>query len=788
MDLLKANFRFATGHLLKNKHYSILNIVGLAFGMTCSFLILLWVYNELKFDNFHTKKDRLYQVFMYLKQSDGDARISSSVSAPLAGALLGEVPEIKTVTRIPWSIRNLVKYNDKAFFEKGIYADTSFFEMFSFNLKKGNAVSVLKNPTSIVISEKFAEKYFEGEDPVGKTLTIRMDKDYSFMVTGLMETVPSNSSLQFDYVLPFQFRLHDQKWLNSWGELSLDIYIEAYPNASVEAINSKIKNIYKKHYPELQGELFVQQFSKTHLYSLEYKDEKQDGKITLIYILTSIAVIILLIACINYINLATALASKRSREVGVKKVLGSSRQSLIIQYLSESFIVTFIALLIMIMLIELLLPQFNLLFSRNIEMAYSDLAILSMILLSWFFTAVISGIYPAFAISKLSPVIILKSKVKAGGRRWQRQALVVFQFTITIALIICMFFFNQQIHYINTKNLGLEKENVLFFHYYNGISKHKEAFKSELMASANIENVTFTSMNPLNVNHSTTDPVWEGKSPNDDRWFSIMITDFDFAKTFGARFKEGRDFSAALPSDSSNFIINEKAREAMGFKTAIGQKLSLYGKNGTIIGVVEDFHVGHLSQPIPPLVILVQPDITSNIFVKAKSGKIEDAINSCKKVFTTYEQDYPFEYTFQTDFFNNVYKNNLLLIGKMSSIFSILAIVISCLGLYGLTAFMAEQRTKEIGIRKVNGARLHDILRLLLVDFLKWVALAYLIGIFIAWFVSTKFINNFTYHSEQSIWVFINAGLAAFLIALVTVSWQAYKAASQNPVEALRYE
>lgn len=788
MDLLKANFRFAAGHLMKNKYYTLLNIIGLSVGMTCSFLILLWVYNEIKIDSFHQNKENLYEVLLYEKKFDGTSHITSSLSAPLAPALLEEIPEIKAVTRMPWPQRQLVKYGNKAFFEKEAYADTSFFEMFSFHLLKGNPSICLKNPGSIVISRKMANKYFENEEPLGKTLTVKLNTDRTFIVTGVFDDIPANSSLEFDFVLPFQLRLQDQPWTNSWGELSLLIFIQTQPNVTAEIISRKIRDIYKKHHPTMNAELFAVQFSKRDLYPIEYKDANVGGKLGLIITLSLMAIIILIIACVNYINMATALASTRSREVGIKKVLGSSRQSLILQYLSESAIVAFIGVLIMIMLIELIIPGFNIFFSSHIALKYSDPVIVLMIIICWIFTSFFSGFYPAFAISSANPVLVLKSKLTTQSSKWQREALVVFQFTITIALIICMFFFNQQIRYIQNKNLGVDKENILFFNYYNGILKHKESFKEEILAQPVVESVCFTSMNPINITNTTSDPKWEGKDADDDRSFSVLFTDFDFVKTFGATVIEGRDFSNTFPTDSVNFLINEKCRKAMGLSEPIGKKLSLLGKEGIIIGIVKDFNVNHLAAPIAPLIIEIYPEMTSHIFVKIKPGHTTEAIKNIGQIFVKYEQDYPFEYTFQTDFFNSVYKNNLILIGKMSSVFSLLAIVISCLGLFGLTAFMAEQRTKEIGVRKVNGATLTNVLRLLIYDILKWVAIAYLAGVGISWFVAYKYIKSFAFCSDINIWIFINAGITAFTIAIITVSWQSWRAANRNPVDALRYE
>jgi putative ABC transport system permease protein len=788
--MFKINLKFALRHLFKNKSYSILNILGLAFGMSCSLVILLWIFNEYDYDNFHQKNDQLFQVFRYEKRTDGSSEISPTLSAPLATALLEEVPEIKAVTRVPWFPRVLIKVKDKSFFEQGIIVDTSFFEMFSFKLKQGDPKQVLHDPGSIVISEKLVEKYFGTEDPIGKTIIMKEYGNKSFLVSGIVEDVPKNSSFQFDFAIPFQYRLNQQPWLKeSWGNLVLSIYIETSPNASQEIVSKKIKDMFHKHHSYGNAELFVQQFSKIHLYPAEYKDQKTEGLIILLRLMFIIALAILIIACINFANLSTALSSKRSREIGIKKVLGSIRSRLVWQFLTESLIISFISMLLTITCTELLLPKFNVLFSKSLHLTYSDPKIVATVLFVWLFTAFLSGIYPAFAISSFKPIAVLKSNTPSGIKgAWFKKTLVVFQFTIAITLIIITLSVNRQIQFIRDKDLGLEKENILSFEYYDGISKHSNTFKNELLAQPGVKQVSFCSMNPLTVDQSTSDIVWEGKKPDDNRWFFVISTDFDFIKTFDVKMKEGRELSSSFSTDSTNFIINEKAAKAMGFKSAIDQRLSMWGKSGKIVGVVKDFHIGHLSMPIMPLIINIEPQNTHMVFVKLLKGNRSEILKNISKVYRTYEPDYPFDFIFQTDFFEGIYKNNLFLIGSLSSIFSILAIIISCLGLYGLTSFSAEQRTKEIGIRKVNGAPLPEILKLLLSEFLKWVIIAYLIALPLGILITNRMLKVFAFHYPTNYWIHFTAGVLAILIAIITVSWQAWRAASRNPIEALRYE
>jgi ABC-type antimicrobial peptide transport system permease subunit len=758
--------------------------------MTCALVIFLWIYDESNYDQFHEKKDRLYQVFRYEKRVDGSSEISSTLSNPLAQVLLNEIPEIKAVTRVPWSPKALFKYNNKAFFEQGIKADTSFFDMFSFKLTQGDPAQVLKNPANIVISQKLAAKYFGTENPVGKQITLKDQGEQPFIVSGIFEDVKANSTLKFDYVTPFEAYLALNPWMkDSWGNLMLSIYIETKPNVSQSTIDKKIKDIFRNKSSFNNTDLFTQAYSTLHLYPQEYKDKKTDSLITVLFLMGITALIILIIACINFANLSTALSAKRSREIGIKKVLGSVRIRLIWQFLSEALIISAIGMLLTITFTELILPRFNQFFSKSLELNYFDPLAMATIVVIWLITAFISGIYPAFVISSFKPTEVLKSNTFNGLKgAGLKRALVVFQFSIAITLIIFTLAVTKQVQFVKNKNLGLDKENIVLFSFYDGISNHKNTFKQELESLPGVENVTYCSMNPLNVGQATKDPSWEGKKPDDDHWFSVIQTDFDFVKTFGIRIKEGRDFSPAYSTDTMNFVINEEAAKTMGLDPATDQKLSMWGKSGKIIGVVKNFHIDHLSVPIKPLVINIDPANTSVAFVRMTKGNNAATVKDIEKIYKKYESDYPFEYIFQTDYFKQAYKTNLFRIGTLSSIFSVLAIIISCLGLYGLSSFAAEQRTKEIGVRKVNGARIINIIQLLIFDFLKWVTLAYAIGISIAFFLTREFMGVFAFHAKVNVGIFIYAGLAAFGIAIFTVCWQAYRAASRNPVDSLRYE
>lgn len=787
--MFKINLKFALRHLSHNKHYSILNIVGLSFGMTCVLFILLWIFNEISYDDFHEKGNDIYKVFRYRTYNDGSTEIGETLSAPIATALIDEVPEIKAVTRIPWSSKTLFKYKEKAFFEQGIIVDTCFFNMFSFKLKQGNASKILTDPSSIVISEKLAKNYFDIENPVGKTIVLKDHGDKPFIISGIFEDIPKNSTFQFDYAISFQHLLNQQPWQkDAWGNFVLKIYIETVPSVSQDVINEKIKDIFSKHQDFDKSELFTQKFSDSHLFPVEYKEQKTIGAISQLKLIAVIALIILALACINFANLSTALSSKRAREIGIKKIIGSKRKKLTSQFFAESLIISLIAILISILLTYLFLPAFNALFSKYLEFKVNEPVILIAIIAVWLLTAFISGIYPALMMSSFRPLNVIKNNSSSGPQATVfKKILVVFQFTMAITLIIVMLTVDKQIQFVKNKDLGIDKENILFFECNNGIYNHRNAFKNDLLKLPGVKQVTYSSMNPIDVKQSTSGLNWDGKNRDDDQWFSIITTDFDFVKTFGVKLKEGRDFSLAYTTDSSNFLINEKACLAMGLKRPIGQDLSLWEKPGKIIGVVKDFNIGHLAMPIFPLIINVAPNY-SQVFVKIEKGGDSVVLDNISKVFKKYTPDHPFEYTFQTDYFDEIYKNNLFMIGELSSIFCILAIIISCLGLYGLTSLAAAQRTKEIGVRKANGAKLINILRLLLTDFLKWVGIAYLIALPLGVFLVKNMLNEFAFHFQLNHTIFVYAGIAALTIAIFTVSWQTWRAATRNPVEALRYE
>jgi putative ABC transport system permease protein len=787
--MFRYNLKFVLRHLLKYKSYAAINIVGLALGMTCALYIFLWIYNEISYDRFHKNGEQLYEVFWYRKGSDGKPFISGDLPSPVTTAIMQQVPEVAAATRTQMRSGSLIKYKNKSIFSEGYYADTSFFTMFSFDLTKGNPKLVLKDPESIVISEKLAKKLFIDEDPVGRTLMLGDMGNRVLKVTGVFRNVPANSTLQFDYVSPVNGFIAGKSWLQDWGEYFFSAYIQLAPNTSIADINSKVKDILKKN-GAVNFELFIYPFSKLHLGSdLDYKEYHYNGNVGLLKSLFWIALLVLMIACINFMNLAVALAMKRAREVVIKKILGSDKKKLIRQFFGEALVMSMIALLLTITIVEVLLPSFNTIFSSNITLTYSNPWLIGCMVFIIMFTTFFAGIYPSFFLASFQPITILKGyRGKKKYERILRDILVVFQFASSIILIICTIAVDKQMHYIRDKQLGINKELVINFNTYAGIWPKRIQFKKELQNLPGVEKVTYSEQNPLNVQHLTQDFRWKGKATDDNRWFALINTDIDFLKTFNIKIIKGRDFSDLYNDHTNICIINETAAKTMGLKEPLEEPVSFWKNQGKIVGIIKDFHMNDFYQSMRPLVIRVCSDNASSIFVRLNPNATHTTIEKIRNTYQKYESDYPFEYKFELDYFENMYKDNIKFIGTLSTIFSLFTIFIACLGLFGLTSFTAELRTKEIGIRKINGAGTANLLFMLLKSFVKLVVIAYVLACPIAFYAVHKWFESFAYHTELSWWIFIATGLIALIMALTTVYWQAWRAASRNPVDTLRYE
>lgn len=783
-------FKTAIRNLIRNKVFSTINIVGLALGMTCSLLIFLWVQDERSYDNFHANSDQLYKVIIHDKNKDGS--ISGSMDATpgiLADALKKEIPEITYAATVGWENDQLFAVGNKVSREKGRAVGEDFFQMFSFPLSQGDTKTALSTKDKIVLSQNLAEKYFGKENPIGKI--VRIDDKRDFIVSAIAKNVPENSSIRFDFVIQVKTLFEDNPWMIAgWDHFGPATYVMLHKNVSAEKVNAKISSFLSMHDKKDDDKsMSFQLYKDNYLYSRFTKGVADGGRIEYVRLFSIIAIFILLIACINFMNLATARSVKRAKEVGIRKVVGAAKSMLIKQFMGEAMLTTFIAVIVAIILAMICMPLFNTFTQKKLAVPISDPSFIITVIGFTIVTGFIAGSHPALFMSSLSPIKVLKGalRFKPGAASF-RKGLVIFQFTLSIILIICTIIVYRQMNYVQTKNLGLDRENVIYLPLEGSLAKNSITYKNEIIQSGNIENVAFCSNPPTNAGMWSQNISWEGKAPNDKTGFVEMDANYDFIKTMKIQLNEGRDFSPAFGEDSSNYLVNETAVKIMKMKNPIGQTFSHQGKKGKIIGVMKDFHMFSLHDPIAPVFIEFQSQFDAGIaIVRTKAGKTKATLSTLEAVSKKINPTYPFDFIFADDLFNQQYKSEML-VGTLANIFASLAIFISCLGLFGLAMFMAEQRTKEISIRKVVGASIASIVTLLSKEFVQLVMVAFIIAAPISWWAMHKWLNDFAYRVDINWWIFILAGFIALLIALITISFNAIKAAVANPVKSLRTE
>ncbi len=767
--------------------FSLINISGLALGMTCSLLIMLWLKDEIRRDKFHENDKRLYRV-MENQFYSGDISTFESTPGILAENIVKDVPEIEMASQFLWEEQPLFTVGNTFDKEKGRYAQKDFLKMFSYKLLKGNPATALDRPDAIVLSKKLAAKYFKDENPLGKL--IKIDNKDNVIVTGVLDELPESSSLKFDFLMSFEVWQSKNDWAKEWGNNGPRCYVLLSKNASIDKVNAKIKNYIKTKEKESNVQLFLQNFGESYLYSNWENGKQAGGRIEYVKIFSIVAVIIMIIACINFMNLATARSLKRAREIGVRKVVGAGKRQLIGQFIGESLLVSFLAMCFSLLVVVLLLPSFNTLTEKNLFVNFGDSSFLLLILGLVLVTGIVSGSYPALFMSSLKPIVVLKGLLKfKPGATYFRKGLVVFQFALSIVLILGMIVIYRQIDYIHNKNLGFGKEDLLYMPLEGDLQKTFLTFKEELLKQPGIKSISSAQNTPLEVGSSTAGVRWPGKDTTKLILFSANPVTVDYVKTMGIQLVAGRDFSREYSLDTNNYLLNEAALKKIGYKDPIGKELTMWGDKGTIIGVMKDFHHNSLHVPIDPLIIRLfkKEPYWGNILIRTEKGKTKEAIASMEKVFRQFNPGFPFKYFFTDDEMFKNYKAEQT-VSKLSRYFAFLAIFISCLGLFGLITFTAEQRVKEIGIRKVLGASVSGIVRLLSRDFLKLVSIAALIAFPVAWWAMNKWLDDFAYRIHIGWWVFVVAGIAALLIALLTVSFQAIKAAVANPVKSLRTE
>ncbi|GAB3264019.1 ABC transporter permease [Larkinella harenae] len=783
--MLRNYIKIAWRSLLKNKLFSFINIFGLALGMSCSLLIGLWVSDELTYDRFFPYLDDIYFV-RTSSTYEGKTYTGTLTPGPLAGVLKRDVPEVMYATKVQFPEEKLVKVGDKSTKESGFYATKDFFLVFDYPVLVGSPIMALSRLDQIVITRKVAEKFFGRVDVLGQRL--HFDNTTYYTVGAVLEDIPGNASIRFDWLINYD--VQEQDWKKNWGNNSFMTYVRLNPKAIAAKAEANMKTIYRRNtdWKEVPTPV-LQPLKDMYLYA-EYEDGKAvGGRIEYVRIFALVAVFILLIACVNFMNLATARSALRAKEVGVRKVVGALRSSLVGQFMSESVLTSLLAVFLALGFVALILPTFNVVFAKQLVLNLANPGLWVGILLLVLMTGFVSGSYPALFLSSLQPIRILKGSLKFGaGAAWFRRALVIFQFTLSIFLIIGMLAVAYQMDYIRTKNLGIDRENVLFVPLENETYNRMEAFRQELIRTPSIASASVTMSLPMNIQATSGDLTWAGKKPNVHyEGVSTMSVGYDFLKTMNIKLVEGRDFSSNRKADSASYIINEAAARMMGMKNPLGQQVGFWMGKGPIIGIMKDFHLQSLHSPITPLVLTLIPVNTSYLLIRTEKGKTDEAITELQRITREFNPDYPFEYRFLDEAYERMYRSEQQ-VNTLINYFGALAILISCLGLFALAAFTAEQRMKEIGVRKVLGASVSSLVTLVSKDFLKLVLVALVLASPLAWWAISKWLETFQYRIELSWSLFATAGVLAVLIAFITVSYQSVKAALANPVKSLRSE
>ncbi|WP_089904273.1 ABC transporter permease [Chitinophaga arvensicola] len=781
--------RIAWRNLVHNKAFSAINILGLALGLACSLLMILWVQDERSMDRFHEKGDQLYQV--YLRQSyDGKVDGGYLTQGPLAAELKKEIPEVLYASGLQYYPPVAFQVNDKALKMSGGYASPDFFRMFSYQVLQGTAASAIDKPGTIAISRHMAELFFGSpEAAMGKT--IRYEDTTNLAVSAVYE-VPATSSQQFDFIRNWDDFTRGNAWAKSWGSFSPATYIRLRDNADRYKVAAKIKD-FVYHYQEKSAgsytELDLQPYAEKYLHATFSNGIPDSGRIEYVRLFTILAVFILLIACINFMNLATARSVKRAKEVGVRKVVGAMRGSLIIQFIGEALLLAFLALLLSLLLVVVLLPAFNQLSGKQLFLPVTQPAFWGTLLALTTFTGFVAGSYPALFLSSLNPVRVLKGSLKfSAGATYFRKGLVVFQFTLSILLMIGMFVIYRQMDYVQTKNLGYDRQNLIYIPIEGDLISRYSVFKE---AAGNLPGVLAISKmkeSPTVIEHHKGDLSWSGKDPNQPASFADAAVGYDFVKTTRLTLLEGRDFSREFGNDSASFILNETAVKKIGYVHAVGQPFQLGKVSGTIIGVLKDFHFNSMHDAIEPLVIrLDEKPKWGNILVRTAAGKTKPVLAGLAGICKDLNPDFPFTYQFSDEEYTRLYKSEQM-VGTLCNYFACLAVFISCLGLFGLAMFTAAQRTREIGVRKVLGASETNIFILLSTSFLKPVLLGMLLAFPLSWYAMGQWLQHFAYKTSLEWWVFGIAGGITVLIALLTVSFQSIQAALMNPIKSLKTE
>lgn len=785
--MVKEFFKITVRNLQRNKGISFINITGLAAGIASAILIFLWIQNQLSYDQFHKNKDRVYQVY---NRSMVNGRMEAWARTPivLAPALQTEYPQVEKTVRANWVGAFVLKTKEKKLLSQGLFTDPGFFDLFSFPFIKGNKTTALANAHSIILTEKLAHKLFGDVDPVGKA--IKLDSTGNFMVTGVLKDLPNNTEFSFEYLVPWSY-MKEVGWDNTnWNNYAVRTFVLLKKGVTQQNADAAIRNIYRSHNGDKRNEVFLHPMTKWWLYSKFENGHFTGGRIETVRLFGIIAVLIILIACINYMNLGTARSARRAKEVGIRKVSGAGKSSLIKQFLGESVIIAFIAGIIGLVMVELSLPWFNLLIGSQLFIPVGNIYFWLTGIGFLLFTGIIAGSYPAFYLSAYKPINVLKGTFKGINTMiTPRKVLVVVQFTFAITFIIATTVIYRQIKYTQDRDSGYDKSGRVFVYMQGDIQKKYQLIKGDLLASDAISSITRTD-SPINDIWTSNDTYqWEGKDPNLRQEFVQFITDQHLTKTTGLKLIAGRDIDInAYPTDTAALLLNESAVKAMGFKNPLGQTVKGWQGNLHVVGVVKDFVAGWPYQLSMPAIIRGANKLFGTVTLKLNTNHpLANNIQKIASVFNKYNPDYPFDYKFVDESDKLKFRDDWYT-GILAAVFASLTILISCMGLFALAACMAETRIKEIGIRKVLGASVARITALLSKEFLVLVAISFTIASPVAWWLMSSWLQNFPYHIHIGWFMFVLVGLISIIIALSTVSYQSIKAAMANPVKSLKTE
>lgn len=789
--MLENYIKIAFRNALKYKGYTAINLLGLVVGIASSTLIFLWVHDEMNVDQFHTNKDNIYQLFRNMRQSNGQVITTESIPKPAADLIKDTYPEVNKVALMSWPMERLLSKDENNSKVEGHFVSPEFLELFSFEVIQGDSKTALKEMSSILISEQVAERYFGynwKDTALGQSL--RIDNTWNATVTGVFKNPGRESSIQFDWLIPAEAFFLQNDWVNDWGNGSFGAYFTVDNDLKAQAVSERALNEINDH---TQGQsnagdeqLIVHKFSNYYLNSNFDNGVVAGGRIKYVRIMTVIAIFLLLVASINFMNLATARADRRSKEIGLRKVMGGSKTSIGIGFYMESFLLTSLAVVVSVVLVLLLLPYFNALTEKTLFIDFTSLTTWIFLIGTIFIVGVLSGTYPAIVLPKLQIMQAIKGTVQQSSLTvLMRKGLVIFQFGISSLLIIGTLVIHDQLDYILNKDLGINKENLLILPLEGDLNKRLETYRNELQNIPEVTGVTVASGNPINYGRTTSSAQWDGKDPSKGYEIGILLTDENFIDVMGMDIVKGRGF-ASDRNDQKGYLINETAAKVMGYKDPVNQNLSFWGSKGKIIGVVKDFHTKDLYKPIAPLIISLMPQRTDQVLIRIQ-GHPATALKSIEDITKRLNPAYDFEYSFIEKSYAEGYKTEMQ-VSSLANIFTVISIIISCLGLFGLSAYTAERRSREIGVRKVHGASIPQILLLLSKDYSKLMILAFLFAIPFGYFYAEQWLDNFEFRTGLNWVMFLLAGIITFVVGVATISLKSYQAASVNPVKSLKEE